>query len=305
MNFLVVLVCLTINYLWLKDFDRFDDGWFFKFRCKVESRALSAEATAMPWFFNLLVIYLFPLSVLVAALLVLEDVAFGAPLMILHGLVVLIALDRKQPGKLATQFMAAWQEGGMVQAKNYLEVEFKSPELEGIKDDQELADFFCKLLIYRSFERMFVLFFWYMLAGPLSVAFSYISYQLQDSHSETQAASTIKTVDLFVGILEWAPMRLLGLTFCLAGNFVQCFENVKRGFWDFSLERNNSERLYDYSKCALSGIAAEFEEECELGLSTDSVLGEEMFKIRALRSLLERSQAIWLVVLGLITIFGL
>jgi len=305
MNFLVVLACLTINYLWLKDFDRFDDSWFFKFRCKVENRTQSGEANKNLWFFNLLVIYLFPMTVLAAALLALEGVAFGAPLMILHGLVVLVALDRKQPGKLATEFISTWQDGGMSAAKTYLEEEFESPELDAVDDDQSLADFFSQQLIHRCFERMFVMFFWYMLAGPLAVVFSYVSYQLKDSHGEDQDTSLVKTVDVFVRVLEWVPVRLLALTFSLAGNFVLCFERVKQSFWDFSLESNNAERLYEYSKCALSGIAADMAEEVASGPAEHSAISDDIFRIRALQALLERSQAIWLAVLGLITIFGM
>ena len=305
MNFLVMLACLTINYLWLKDFDRFDDGWFFKFRCKVENRAQSGESASSAWVLNLLVIFLFPLTVLLAALLVLADVAFGIPLMVLHGLVVLVALDRKQPGKLAAEFIAKWQEGGMTPAKEYLALEFDSVELNDVKDNRGLADFFSKQLIHRSFERMFVAFFWYMLAGPLSVAFSYICYQLKDSHDESQATAMVQTVDSFISVLEWVPVRLLGLTFSLAGNFVQCFESVKRDFWDFSLASDNAEHLYDYSKCALSGIVADFAEEDEVEADVHSPIATEVIRIKALRALLDRSQAIWLVILGLITIFGL
>tara|TARA_B100000161_G_scaffold260817_1_gene228281 strand:+ start:563 stop:670 length:108 start_codon:yes stop_codon:yes gene_type:complete len=32
MKFLVILISLAINYLWLKGFDRFDDSWFFRLR---------------------------------------------------------------------------------------------------------------------------------------------------------------------------------------------------------------------------------------------------------------------------------
>jgi AmpE protein len=305
MNFLVVLVCLGINYLWLKDVDRFDDGWFFKFRCKVENRTQAEGEVSNSWLFNLLIIYLFPLSVLIAALLVIDGVAFGALTMILHGIVLLVAFDRKQPGKLAREFIAQWKENGMEAAKGYLEHEFNSCELAEVNNEKDLASFFSKQLIHRSFERMFVMFFWYVLAGPVLVAFSYISYQLSDSHAEKQAAETVNTVDVFISVLEWIPLRLLALTFSLAGNFEQCFESLKRTFWEFSLASNNGQLLYDYSQGALKGIAAEIVEENDLTQECQSPIDKEAFRIRALQALLERSQAIWLVILGLITIFGL
>ncbi len=305
MNFLVVLVCLTANYLWLKDFDRFDDAWFFKFRCKVENRDQSNESSATPWFFNLLIIYLFPLSVLVAALLLVADLAFGILTLILHCAVLLAALDRTQPGKLTREFTEVWLKEGLVSARKYIGSEFESEDIDAIKDNASLARHFSKVMIHRSFERMFVMFFWYMLAGPVAVAFSYISYQLKDSHGENQAEPLVKTVDVFIWVLEWAPMRLLALTFSLAGNFVHCFETVKQSFWDVSLDVNNAELLYNYSQCALIGMADSLDLENSDAPEEESPIAKEVFKLKALQALLERSQAIWLVTLGLITIFAL
>ena len=61
MKFLVILVCLTVNYLWLKDFDRFDDAWFFRLSRRIES-ALSERNvdSGVSWVVPVIMIYCLP-----------------------------------------------------------------------------------------------------------------------------------------------------------------------------------------------------------------------------------------------------
>lgn len=323
MSFLVILICLTTNYLWLKDFDRFDDGWFFRFRCRVESTmsatgekqtpgqesVVTEDAANKPgfsWVGSALLIYAIPMLVLAVALYFASGTGFGIPTMLLHILVLLIAFDRTQPGKLAADFLAKWNADDVEGAQLYLQEELAKPELNEVDGQAALLDYFCRQLIYRCFEKMFVMFFWYMITGPLGVLFSYVSYQLRDSHDENQPLGLVKTVATFVWVLEWAPMRLLAITFSLAGDFVQCFEAVKESFWSFSLDSDNAALLYASSGCAMSGFTGN---EDDAGLTGESENASEIARgasrVEALLALLERSQAIWLAVLALITVFGL
>ena len=157
---------------------------------------------------------------------------------------------------------------------------------------------------------MFVVFFWYLLAGALAVLFSYVSYQIRDSHEDGQDARQVNVICRIIYTLEWLPLRLLALTFSLAGNFVQCFEKVKQSFWEFQPETDSGATLHSYAGCALSGLDAsvsESEDPQELSeLSADErerLIGAN--EIDAIQALLERSQAIWLAILAVMTIFGL
>lgn len=303
MKFLVILICLMVNYLWLKDFDRFNDGWFFRFRCRVEDWASSlVEKIPLGWLAAFVLIYALPLASLALILFIAAGTVFGLATMMVHILVLLVAFDRTQPGQLAKDFLEKWKEGDMSACIDFLKQEFPTTSLPDVDDKDGIGKYFSKQLTYRSFERMFVLFFWYMCAGALGILFSYISYQLRDSHREQQMPKQIDFINLVIQMLEWVPLRLLALTFSLAGNFVQCFENVRASFWRFSLETNNADLLYGYASCAASGMVINSAE--KEGIDT-AVQDRETAEIEAILGLLERSQAIWLSVLALITIVGL
>lgn len=318
MNFLVILLGLTINYLWLKDLDRFDDSWFFRFRRRIEGSfqerpdesELETDKDSMGWLLPVITIYSIPIFLLALLLWFVADQGFGLPTMLIHLLVLLVAFDRTQPLKLASEFLVRWRAGDMQACILYLEQELATYQGVDCQSEEEIAEYFKQQLTYRCFEKMFVMFFWYMLTGPLGVMFNYISYQLRDSHGENQVSQQVNLVDGVIYVLEWLPLRLLALTFSLAGNFVRCFERIKHSLWQFDLKADSASILYSYAGCALSGMGGI--EPTDSAVDDDSTIDQqhsfrqnEANKIESLQGLLERSQAIWLAVLALITIFGL
>ena len=122
MKFLVILICLLLNYLWLKDFDRFKDGWFFRFHQFVRLRTESIQ-NPQGWLLELLVVYGVLLAVLASALYLVAGQLFGLPTMFVHVLVVLVAFDRTQPGALAKQFISHWEKGDTEACVLYLKEE--------------------------------------------------------------------------------------------------------------------------------------------------------------------------------------
>jgi hypothetical protein len=92
------------------------------------------------------------------------------------------------------------------------------------------------------------------------------------------------------------------LTFSLAGNFVQCFDNMKGSMWDVSGAVHHADLLYSSAGCALSGLVEKAGSAAQGGKAAAS---NEENEIRALQSLLERSQAIWLIALAAATVYGL
>ena len=129
MKFLVILICLIINYLWLKDFDRFDDSWFFRFRCQMAN--LSTKISRHPstrWVLGTSLTYLIPLFALGVILYLVAGQLYGLPTMLVHVLGLLVAFDRIQPGKLAREFLEKWKAEDIQACMLYLKQELAMPE---------------------------------------------------------------------------------------------------------------------------------------------------------------------------------
>ena len=317
MKFLVILICLIINYLWLKDFDRFDDSWFFRFRCQMAN--LSTKISRHPstrWVLGTSLAYLIPLFALGVILYLVAGQLYGLPTMLVHILVLLVAFDRIQPGKLAREFLEKWKAEDIQACMLYLKQELAMPEALKIDDEEALSEYFSKQLVYRSFEKMFVMFFWYIVGGPIGIIFCYVSYQLRDLQVESvarkkadereceqEAESTLITN--LIWLLEWMPMRLLAITFSLIGNFVRCFENLKKSFWSAGVETSSVDLLYGYASCALSGMVGPDIPEADAGGNSKTRERlQKVARIQALLALLERSQAVWLILLAIFTVYG-
>ena len=317
MKFLVILICLIINYLWLKDFDRFDDSWFFRFRCQMAN--LSTKISRHPstrWVLGTSLTYLIPLFALGVILYLVAGQLYGLPTMLVHILVLLVAFDRIQPGKLAREFLEKWKAEDIQACMLYLKQELAMPEALKIDDEEALSEYFSKQLVYRSFEKMFVMFFWYIVGGPIGIIFCYVSYQLRDLQIESVARkkadereceqeAEITLITNLIWLLEWMPMRLLAITFSLIGNFVRCFENLKKSFWSAGVETSSVDLLYGYASCALSGMVGPDMPEADAGgnAKTRERL-QKVARIQALLALLERSQAVWLILLAIFTVYA-
>jgi AmpE protein len=317
MKFLVILICLIINYLWLKDFDRFDDSWFFRFRCQMAN--LSTKISRHPstrWVLGTSLTYLIPLFALGVILYLVAGQLYGLPTMLVHILVLLVAFDRIQPGKLAREFLEKWKAEDIQACMLYLKQELAMPEALKIDDEEALSEYFSKQLVYRSFEKMFVMFFWYIVGGPIGIIFCYVSYQLRDLQIESVARkkadereceqeAEITLITNLIWLLEWMPMRLLAITFSLIGNFVRCFENLKKSFWSAGVETSSVDLLYGYASCALSGMVGPDMPEADAGGNSKTRERlQKVARIQALLALLERSQAVWLILLAIFTVYA-
>lgn len=306
MNFLVVLICVSANYIWKRDLDRFDDSWFFSLRHAIEERTFGVDSSNPDgWRIAVLLLFVIPLLVLALVLWLVSDLMFGLLTLLVHIFVLLVAIDRTQPGLLAEGYLQKWKEGNLQACYLYLQQYLSTSCKDALDGDfRQLHHIFSQHYTYRCFEKMFVMLFWYVLAGPLAVMVCYIAYQIRDGNSEQASAERDKLVVFLIMLLEWIPLRLLGLTFSLAGDFESCFVQLKKQL--FSDDSDTSTTVYTFARSALGLDGAK---EQAAGSKSDadfkSFQNLAVIEIDYLQALLERSQIIWVCLLALVTIFGL
>lgn len=308
MKFLVVLVAIMVAVIWKQNLDRIDDSWFFRLRGRIDRLRGNKEGSkAAGWFVAFLVTYAVPLFALAVLLWLSDGLLAGLIAMVIHAFVLLMAFDRIQPGALAAQFLQHWKEGDYQACYYYLEKELGCTELPSADDAEALHAKFKRLYVYRCFERMFVTLFWYLIAGPLGVLFAYISYQLRYDVLAGSESPEVESVEGIIRLLEWLPLRLLGLTLGLVGNFENCFKRFRRA--GFTEEVPADQAVYEYTLCALdqpqqenSQISHAPPQVGEAGSSDyqDRVEGE----IGSLQRLMQRSQFTWLTIFALVTVLG-
>jgi len=309
MKFLVVLTAIVVATIWKQDLDRIDDSWFFKLRANIERMLAGRQADDNSrWFIIFLLTYAVPLILLALVLWLSAGLLFGLITILAHVFVLLMAFDRIQPGELARQFQKHWDESDYEACYLYLERELGCTELPLVDDVEALHTTFKRLYLYRCFERMFVTLFWYLIAGPLGVLFAYISYQLRYDVLTGSESPEVDPVDGIIKLLEWLPLRLLGLTLGLVGNFENCFNRLQR--IGFSAEVSADQAVYEYTLCALGEADQEnAQQPRENSPSAKQIPADEyrtqvVGEIESLQRLMQRSQFAWLTVFALVTVLG-
>jgi len=172
-------------------------------------------------------------------------------------------------------------------AEKYLAV----PEVEIADDASTLNIQVIKVLLHRWFEYFFLMVFWYMVADVPGVLLAWFSVQYARA-SECDAKAW-----RYLHWLEWAPARLLGLTFGLAGNFMRALPVWQKFLWQS--QTSSAEVLYEV---ACSSLAHNGEQKEWHRADEDAELAVK--ELKEWHFLHFRSMSIWMVIIAFATIGG-
>ena len=82
-----------------------------------------------------------------------------------------------------------------------------------------------KLIMFLFNQSIFAVLFWFIVLGPWGALLYRVialinEYADQENH---KASSMAKPAQFFLDLLDWIPVRILGLIYCLVGNFAPTF----------------------------------------------------------------------------------
>ena len=207
MSFLVLLLVL-----WVEKFSALRqqlqrDGFF-----RTELARLERNDKGHPWWL-LSVLVLLPVLVVALLVHVLEPVAYGLLALPVHLLVLIYCLGRGDVKASLGPFRDAWRRGDEQAAVHVAERDL------GVTGDDAstLLGRVQGHLLWQAYQSFFAVIFWYVLLGP-AAALAYRLLALTTEHAHSPALR--ERAQQLRHAFDWAPVRVLGVSFALVGNFV-------------------------------------------------------------------------------------
>jgi len=207
MSFLVLLLVL-----WVEKFSALRqrlqrDGFF-----RAELARLERSGKSHPWWV-LLILVLLPVLLVALLVHVLQPVAYGLLALPVHLLVLIYSLGRGDVKASLGPFRDAWRRGDEQAAVHVAE---RDLNVNG-DDASSLLERVQGHLLWQAYQSFFAVIFWYALLGP-AAALAYRLLALSAEHANTAALR--ERAQQLRHAFDWAPVRVLGVSFALVGNFV-------------------------------------------------------------------------------------
>lgn len=297
MAFLVLLITLAGYKLLGLRVSRDFDQWFFLLADRIA--AIFKQQTLITTLLTLLL----PIGIAGMILTYLQDALFGLMGIALHVLLLFYSFGRDNLLRCTEEYLTRWRSGDVQSAYHFAAEHFKVEDGFEASNLQSLQRKVCAGILYQWFEQIFVVLFWYLLAGPLVALFIRIIC-LYDQWLKRSNADTAMPLQL-LHVIEWLPARILGFTFTIAGNFALCFKSWVEAVssWHMPTERVlNNAGMAALGVCSIDEWDSDIDcEGAEIG-SFESVAEEYAREIGLIQDLVVRSLIVWLVVVAIAAI---
>ena len=277
MLLLHILLALALLQFWGSQNPLHKDTWFEQWLAKVSQWPVLSK--------NVYVYGVCLLFVPILALVVLLVVLPQALVFVVSVVVLLYALGRGEFGEEVVEYNTSCGEANW--AASATAAERQGVSVEGLEqgDWPALHEKMLEAVAYQGFERLFAVIFWFVFLGPIGALLYRVSYLWRSLASENTVAQH------WLWALEWAPARLLGVSFAITGNFVGC---VNRWRQFVMCPSSNASWVLMQSVLGALSVDDELVQSCDV----------TQREVNALKRLYQRTLWFWLAALALWVIFA-
>ena len=213
MKLLIVLICIGIQRFLNIRFSLSELDWFKPYRALIQK---TLGQSLMKGYVGLAIIVL-PVAVLVWILNAIlgGNLIFG---LIIGIAVVFFCLDSRDISKQISNYLS----GGKAEKGKSPDEELKGLLKESMPiSTTEQARAVSSKIVLISLHHVFSVLFWYMLFGVFGVVVYFLVHRLTHEGAKpgSDAADYLEAAKTVQGIMDWVPVRLVGLSFGAVGNF--------------------------------------------------------------------------------------
>lgn len=285
MALLTVLLALGLVQIWGSGAPLHRDGWFERWRQYLAQRPQLRDSAGL-----LLGASVLPPVLLSAVLMVLAEAALGWLGILAMGVPLLLyCLGRGNFNEILANYLRNWYQGNLDAARQAAAPLMRGP---GEGDPEQLHEQVFRGAAYCAFERLFAVLFWYLLLGVPGALLYRLSALYVERQQEPMASR-------WLWLLEWLPVRVMGFTFAIVGNFAGCYRAWRQCL--MCRERDTAEVLEAYLEGALGGIDAS---ECSAGVEVAEGQRACGAQLEGLQALLSRALLLWITAMALAVLFG-
>lgn len=298
MTFFCVIVALLVNAFWQPEDARSMDRLVLKWQSWILSRVYHSPRV---WsiVLTILVAAGLPAMLVAGALLLLDGIALGLLTVLLHVAVLVLALSGENTRDILLGSIQYCRTGAVEAARRHAQKCLQRLSAGGVANTQvdNWVDQLIKAALGQVLRRLYVVMFWYLIAGPVAVVF-YLQclFLWRGSVAEARTENSDKAdrlhsvTEKVMAIIEWLPVRVLMVFFALAGHFSEAWsEMADEQFWTLDVEQ--SELLLYRVACAATGMSQ--------AASTGENDAECSELLSAVADLLHRTQFVGIVIVAL------
>ena len=287
MTILSLLLVLGAVQIWGSGAPLHRDGWFY---------SLLNSLRQLSWLRHDLVLFaalMVPLAGLGIALALAAEALSGLGVLAINVLVLLYSLGRGDFSHAVNQYIDAAERQDSTQASMLVDELAVEAQPCDTATWSELHSEALQVIVYRGFERIFAVFFWFSILGAPGALLYRLSVLYRENLEEGDDDRAL--VNKWLWVMEWPAVRLLGLSWALAGNFVSCYEQWRECL--FCALRGSAQVLEHYVQGALNLRSEDLTEGDE---ARHAMASAE--QVRAVQGLLARTLWLWLCVIAIVSL---